>query len=410
VVCFTGLIARGSAKGEVVVKVAILKPVDQAVGKKRLLHELEADLKRSGYSELRIIVAYAKVAPLIKLRPHIDAWRKKSRTVRGIYGIDQRGTSREALELALAIFDEVYITNERSITFHPKAYVFRGASKARLYLGSNNLTVGGTETNFEASVVVDLKLPTDHQTLREFDRLWSQLLPKSCPATYRLNPQILAGLVQSGDVIDEAAQRKLAHKGQGKKSGPSRKSGLVLKPPSPLPKSLPASSPAPVVAGPGAAFTPTVVIAASGHALHIRPHGNGEIHLSTLAARDNPGFFGLPFTGLAQPKKAKNKPYRYRDPRPKVDIDVYGTNLASLASGRGHELYMINYSENSEIRITSRTISDVAPAMSILIMTAGERSGIDYQLTVHTPASPEYAKWNAVCNKPMPGGRRYGWF
>lgn len=394
------------------VKVSILKPVDQAVGKRRLLHELQADLKRAGYTELRIMVAYAKVAPLIKLRSYIDSWREKARSVRAIFGIDQQGTSKEALELALSIFDEVYITNERAITFHPKAYVFRGASKARLYLGSHNLTVGGTETNFEAAVVVDVKLPADQTTLREFDRLWNQLLPKNCPATYRLNPQILAGLVQAGDVVDEATQRKRSNRAKGKKSGPAPKSGLVLKPPSPLPKTL-ATAPGPVggaAGGAGGAFTPNVVAAAGGHALHIRPHGNGEIHLSTLAARENPGFFGLPFSGLAQPKKAKNKPYRFRDPRPKVDIDVYGANLANLASGRGHELYMINYSENSEIRITSRTISDVAPAMSILIMSAGERAGIEYQLTVHTPASPEYAKWNAVCNKPMPGGRLYGWF
>ncbi len=116
-------------------KFEILKPVDQATGKRRLLDELKADLDSNDYSDLRWLVAYAKAGPLQRLKSRLLAWREKTKTVRAIFGIDQQGTSREALELALALCNEVYVTQERGITFHPKAYIFTGPTKAQLYLG-----------------------------------------------------------------------------------------------------------------------------------------------------------------------------------------------------------------------------------------------------------------------------------
>lgn len=383
--------------------IEILKPVDAAVGKRRLLDELKNDLDGDDFADFRWIVAYAKAGPLQRLRGRLEAWRAKGRTVRAIFGIDQQGTSREALELALTLCDEVYVTQERGITFHPKAYIFTSAAKARLYLGSNNLTVGGTETNFEAAILVDLALPADNTVLAEMNDLWDQLLPAQCVATRVLDQALLNMLVAAGDVVDEWTLRKARQQSKSTKNAPPQKSGLVLKPPSPLPK--------------GVVKQPTVAASSqqnagivSGHALHIRPHDNGEIHLSTTAANQNPSFFALPFTGLTQPKKPTNQPYYFRDPRPLVDIDVYGANLATLSSVRGHGLYMVNYTSNGEIRITAKVISDHASTMSILIMTPGTRKGIDYQLTVHTPESPEFTKWEAVCQIAMPGGRRFGWF
>ena len=188
--------------------IAILKPVDAAVGKMRLLDELKADLGGDDFSDFRWLVAYAKAGPLQRLKSRIQAWRAKGRSVRAIFGIDQQGTSKEALELALALCDEVYITQERGITFHPKAYLFTGATRAKLYLGSNNLTVGGTETNFEAAVMVDAALPADKAILAEMDDLWGQLLPAQCPATRRLDLKLLKQLIADGDVIDEVTIRK----------------------------------------------------------------------------------------------------------------------------------------------------------------------------------------------------------
>ncbi|MGZ8286788.1 MAG: hypothetical protein ACXW27_12290 [Allosphingosinicella sp.] len=383
----------------------ILKPLDAAVGKRRLLGELKNDLDSDDYSEFRWLVAYAKAGPLQRLKSRLQAWRAKGRSIRAIFGIDQQGTSKEALEIALAVCDEVFITQERDITFHPKAYIFTGAAKARLYLGSNNLTVGGTETNFEAAVVVEASLPSDNAVLIEINDLWDQLLPANCPSTKKLDQALLNKLIADGYVLDERLLHKKRQNATGKKKPRSPKSGLILQPPSPLPKGT--VKPPAVVAASGQHPATSLV---AGHVLHIRPHGNGEIHLSTMAANEDPSFFGLPFTGLTQPKKSSNKPYYFRDPRPLVDINVYGANLTLVSSLSDHPLYMVHYTSNGEIRITSRAISDHAPQMSILIMRPATRAGLTYELTVHTPQSPEYGKWTSVCQTPMPGGRHYGWF
>src|SRR4029079_1081 len=101
---------------------------------------------------------------------------------------------------------------ERGITFHPKAYIFTGTTKARLYLGSNNLTVGGTETNFEAAVLVEAALPADNAVLTEINELWDELLPAQCVATRVLDQALLTALVAAGDVVDEKTLRKTQNK------------------------------------------------------------------------------------------------------------------------------------------------------------------------------------------------------
>jgi phosphatidylserine/phosphatidylglycerophosphate/cardiolipin synthase-like enzyme len=106
-------------------------------------------------------VAYAKSGPLLRLRERLEAWKKAGKTSAAIIGIDQQGTSREALELALELFDCVYTTQETGLTFHPKIYFFSGAAESMAFIGSNNLTVGGTEKNFEAGLLVEMDGTTD---------------------------------------------------------------------------------------------------------------------------------------------------------------------------------------------------------------------------------------------------------
>lgn len=198
--------------------IEILKPLDAAVGNRRLLDELKNDLDGDDFTDFRWIVAYAKAGPLQRLKSRLEAWRQKGRKVRAILGIDQLGTSKEALELALSLCDEVYVTQEKGITFHPKAYIFLGAARARIYVGSNNLTVGGTETNFEAAVIVDAALPADNAALNEINELWNQLLPANCVATVKLDQSLLDALIATGAVVDETTihkfQKKLSTGGQ----------------------------------------------------------------------------------------------------------------------------------------------------------------------------------------------------
>lgn len=221
-------------------ELSFIKPLDQPPGSRRLLAELKAALMDDRFSEFRLIVAYAKTGPLYRLRDLLEKWREKGKTIEAVLGIDQQGTSREALELSLALFHAVYVTREAGITFHPKIYLFKGKKAARVFIGSNNLTVGGTEKNFEAAVQLDLALPADSEILMRLEDGWTSLLPPSCPATTRLDSAVLAQLIADEEVIDERAMRPGDADPEGARTSMTRKSarsGLVVKPESPLPGS-----------------------------------------------------------------------------------------------------------------------------------------------------------------------------
>ena len=101
---------------------------------------------------LDLIVAFAKSGPLLRLAPKLREWRENGKSTKAIFGIDEKGTSAQALKNALELIDQVYIVKSAGSftpTFHPKFYFFKGTNKALGYVGSNNFTVGGLETNFE---------------------------------------------------------------------------------------------------------------------------------------------------------------------------------------------------------------------------------------------------------------------
>jgi HKD family nuclease len=390
------------------VQTSIIGPLDQPLGTRRLLDELKTALADSAFTRFRLIVAFAKSGPLLRLKSLIEPWQADGRRIEAVVGIDHQGTSRQALELALEFFDAVYYTREPGLTFHPKMYLFDGAHAARCFIGSNNLTVGGTETNFETGVRFDLQLPSDMPLLQTFDSVWTSLLPGGCPATKALDASTLAKLIADGAVPDESTMRVAASIGAGSaltagKTAGSKtaRSGLAIKPPSALPRQLmlkgvpkkgkgavagtkptgvaAVSSTAPVAA--------TIPVATEGFAIQIRPHHNGEIFLSVTAALQNPSFFGWPFTGHTTPKKPSNPSYPQLTPDPRVT--VYGSAPAPVLSLNDYALNTVYYEKKSEIRITASPLVAVVPDNSIMIMSKGETLGTDYDIVIHRPDSPD---------------------
>ncbi len=68
-------------------------PLDQPFGVRRGLDWIEQGLKNNAYTSLRIAVAYAKEAPLLRLEQAITAFSARGGEVDAIFGIDQVGTS-----------------------------------------------------------------------------------------------------------------------------------------------------------------------------------------------------------------------------------------------------------------------------------------------------------------------------
>ena len=219
-------------------RLSVLAPLDQPLGKSRLLWGLREGLVHPGFRRLRICVAFANSGPLLRLGSEIAAWRAAGKRIEAIFGVDLGGTSRQALDLALTSFDTVYYTQHRGLTFHPKIYLFESDDEALCFVGSNNLTVGGTETNFEAALRLDMALPSDADTLADLTKAWEDLLPGTCPATTRLTAAALAQLSADEVVYDErsrgGADWITSRSGISTKVM-ARRSALRTRPPSALP-------------------------------------------------------------------------------------------------------------------------------------------------------------------------------
>ena len=384
---------------------SLIRPLDQPTGTRRLLHDLEAALDDDRFTALRLIAAYAKSGPLLRLQPRLAAWRRAGKTVEAVLGIDQRGTSQEALRLALDLFDRTCVTHQQPVTFHPKIYFFTGSGHARVFIGSNNLTVGGTETNYEAAVQIDIDLPVDAADLEVFEGAWTDLLPPACPATFPLDAAALDRLVAAGLVVDERAMRAGRPHGDAAAFGTARgqlfRGGVRVLPESPLP-----------LRGVAAGDVPRH--AAGRLAIQIKPHHNGEIFLSVTAAMQNPAFFDWPFTGRTTPKKPGNPSYPQRVPDPIANVAVYGAALSPALTLNRYLLNTVYYEKKREIRITAAPLVPIVPDYSIMILERSDVEGVDYEITIHRPDSPDHGIWLARCNQRMPGGgrppRRFGWF
>ena len=151
-----------------------------------------------------------------------------------------------------------------------------------------------------------------------------------------------------------------------------------------------------------------------GFAIQIKPHRNGEIFLSYTAVRQNPDFFGWPFSGRTTPKISNNLSYPQRIPDPVANIEVRGAEPSPILALSKYSLNTVDYEKRREIRITASQLVDVVPEYSVMIMEESAEPGISYEITIHTPDSPDYELWGEACNIPMPSGgrkpRKYGWF
>ena len=75
-------------------------------------------------------------------------------------GIRNGITSAQGLRKSLQLGCSTYAvdTGSRSVLFHPKVYLSRNDDEAHLIVGSANLTLGGLNSNIEASLILTINL------------------------------------------------------------------------------------------------------------------------------------------------------------------------------------------------------------------------------------------------------------
>lgn len=98
-------------------------------------------------------------------------------------------------------------TGARTIIFHPKLYLVRGANHARMIVGSANLTLGGLNNNVEAGLLLqfDLSEPNDRATVESVERELLAL-PHSYPDNVIQISQLgtLDEMLAAGRLTDES--------------------------------------------------------------------------------------------------------------------------------------------------------------------------------------------------------------
>jgi hypothetical protein len=303
-----------------------------------------------------------------------------------------------------------------SPTFHPKIYLFTGADKAVAYVGSNNLTVGGTETNLETHIKFELDLPDDSVLLSDLQGCWDD----SLQIARELDETLLRELIDSGLAPSEVEARKSVF-GEGKQ--PAKKPQpsfpkLKITPPSPIPKeNLHKPEKKEGITLPEKAVPPEVSpVAVQALVIQIIPHHNGEVFLSKRAIDQNPEFFGWPFTGWTTPKKGSNKAYPQRTPDPTINMIVFDSSGKPIVTHLEFGLNTVYYDRNKEIRITvPQDVVQTTPEYSIMVMKQTETDqSYDYDIEIYVPGSEQYNLYLAVCNQTMPSGgratpRKFGW-
>lgn len=179
----------------------------------RLGNFLIESLTDPQWTDFRAAIAFIKRSGTKHIQESLSSFVLRGGNVVITAGVDVGGTTAEGLQDLLNAVDDkgqIFVFhNANSSTFHPKVYLFKNDTRAKLVIGSGNLTEGGLFTNYEAGLHVTLDLQNENDfalfqrvegTLRE----WSSPKEGLC---YRLTSHLMAELVLQRHLPDEAASR-----------------------------------------------------------------------------------------------------------------------------------------------------------------------------------------------------------
>ncbi len=161
------------------------------------------------------ISAFASQASINGLSKHIEAAKKHLNIVTIITGVDQKGTSKEALEALLNLKINAFVFYQSSITiFHPKIYLFEGKNKSELIIGSSNLTSQGLFTNVEASLLVsiDNSVEADRKIIEQLKDYFKGIFDFTDPNLKKLSKKIISELVKAKVVSTEEERKEAQEK------------------------------------------------------------------------------------------------------------------------------------------------------------------------------------------------------
>ena len=196
---------------------------NSSVGKE-LIKQFESKI----YDNFTCLVAFASYGGVSALTKYIEEGKAKGMKIKVVLGVDQKGTSKEALEEVLSwdVDARVYHTSSNNI-FHPKVYLFENRDIFTLIVGSNNLTVPGLVQNIECSLLI--KDTIDPSSVHDdFYRYWKGILEGTETHLYPLSQEFINGLFLDKVITSEEQRSKRYDDGAGKKED-SKKEAISFK-------------------------------------------------------------------------------------------------------------------------------------------------------------------------------------
>ncbi|WP_373520036.1 phospholipase D family protein [Aquiflexum sp.] len=147
----------------------------------------------------------------IKLLESFDIAKKSFDQLNIIVGVDQNGTSKEALEELYNLNVNSFIFYQReSPIFHPKIYLFEGEEKAVLIIGSSNLTGKGLFTNVESSLLIQIDKWDEEglKVLSDLKDYFHSIFDFTDPNLFKIDIDLIEALVKDGIVPSESLRSK----------------------------------------------------------------------------------------------------------------------------------------------------------------------------------------------------------
>ncbi len=170
------------------------------------------------FTSFTCLVAFASYGGVSALRQEILNAKTNNVNIKVVLGVDQKGTSKEALEEVLSwdVNACIYHTNDFNI-FHPKIYLFENEDIFTLIVGSNNLTVPGLVQNVECSLMIkDIK---SNPVLAKFYDYWDGILNGTEINLYPITQELIDNLYADNIITLESLRIERYDNGEDEQEG-----------------------------------------------------------------------------------------------------------------------------------------------------------------------------------------------
>jgi HKD family nuclease len=189
---------------------------------------LKTRLEDERYSKFYLAVAFLRRSGFDYIGEPLSEFLDRDGEVYGVAGVDNKVTTREALEQLSEMATQSTIFNTTSdFIFHPKFYVLEGDDDAALIIGSGNLTRDGLFRNVEFGTVIEFDLSDDSEAeqFAEYKIFLETLLDESHPNVQSISEDVLDIMEEDGTLVTEreAARSRASESGD---SGETSESGI----------------------------------------------------------------------------------------------------------------------------------------------------------------------------------------